>query len=78
MRQYLRATQILLKEFGAHVERVSREIKEASLAEAASLGRPVQYLSSSQVSKEDIAGGIASREAKKLELEPRRRQCLFL
>jgi hypothetical protein len=104
MKQYLWANQILLKDFGAHVERVSREIKEASLAEAASLGRPVQYLSSSQVSKEDIARGIASREgirdglvcvlscvepcwsyeihrnreAKKLELEPRRRKCLFL
>ena len=104
MKQYLWANQILLKDFGGHVERVSREIKEASLAEAASLGRPVQYLSSSQVSKEDIARGIASREgirdglvcvlscvepcwsyeihrnreAKKLELEPRRRKCLFL
>jgi hypothetical protein len=104
MKQYLWTNQILLKDFGAHVERVSREIKEASLAEAASLGRPVQYLSSSQVSKEDIARGIASREgirdglvcvlscvepcwsyeihrnreAKKLELEPRRRKCLFL
>ena len=104
MKQYLWANQILLKDFGAHAERVSREIKEASLAEAAGLGRPVQYLSSSQMSKEDIARGIASREgirdglvcvlscvepcwsyeihrnreAKKLELEPRRRKCLFL
>ena len=40
MKQYLRANRILLKDFGAHVERVSREMKEASLAQAASLGRP--------------------------------------
>ena len=47
MKQYLWANQILLKDCGAHGERVSREIQEASLAEAVSLGRPVQYLSSS-------------------------------
>ena len=34
MRGYLRANQVLLKDFGAHVEKVSRRLKEASLAEA--------------------------------------------
>jgi hypothetical protein len=33
MKRYLRANQILLKDFGAHVERVSRRLKEASLAD---------------------------------------------
>jgi hypothetical protein len=62
MKRYLWANQILLKDFGAHVERVSRRLKEASLAEAEALGRPVKYLPSSQVSKEEIARGIAAQE----------------
>ncbi len=62
MKRYLWANQVLLKDFGAHVERVSRQLKEASLAEAEALGRPVKYLASSQVSKEEIARGIAAKE----------------
>jgi hypothetical protein len=62
MKRYLWANQVLLKDFGSHVERVSRRLKEASLAEAGSLGRPVKYLTSSQVSKEEIARGIAAKE----------------
>ena len=62
MKRYLWANQVLLKDFGSHVERVSRRLKEASLAEAESLGRPVKYLTSSQVSKEEIARGIAAKE----------------
>jgi len=62
MKRYLWANHILLKDFGSHVERVSRRLKEASLAEAGSLGRPVKYLTSSQVSKEEIARGIAAKE----------------
>lgn len=61
MKRYLWANQVLLKDFGAHVEQVSRRLKEASVAEAQSLGRPVQYLTSSQVSKEEIARGIAAK-----------------
>ncbi len=62
MKRYLWANQVLLKDFGSHVERVSRRLKEASLAEAESLGRPVKYLASSQASKEEIARGIAAKE----------------
>ncbi len=62
MRRYLWANQVLLKDFGAHVERVSRRLKEASLAEAERLGRPVKYLTSRQVSKEEVARGIAAQE----------------
>ncbi|MFN7173051.1 MAG: hypothetical protein ACK4P3_09755, partial [Fimbriimonadaceae bacterium] len=46
MKRYLWANQVLLKDFGSHVERVSRRLKEASLAEAEALGRPVKYLAS--------------------------------
>jgi hypothetical protein len=62
MKRYLWANQILLKDFGSHVEKVSQRLKEASLAQVAALSRPVQYLSSSQVSKEEIARGIAAKE----------------
>jgi hypothetical protein len=62
MKHYLWASQVLLKDFGWHVERVSRRLKEASLAEAEALGRPVKYLASSQVSKEEIARRIATQE----------------
>jgi hypothetical protein len=61
MKRYLWTNQVLLKHFGSHVERVSRRLKEASLAEAVSLGRPVKYLASSQVSKEEIARDIAAQ-----------------
>ena len=62
MKRYLWANQVLLKDFGSHVERVSRRLKEASLAEAEALGRRVKYLTSSQMSKEEIARDIAAKE----------------
>lgn len=62
MKRYLWASQVLLKDFGSHVERVSRRLKDASVAEAGALGRPVKYLTSSQVSKEEMARGIAAQE----------------
>lgn len=58
MQNYLRANEVLLKDFGTHAETISRRIKEASLAEAHKLGRPVKYLSSSQTSKEELAREI--------------------
>jgi hypothetical protein len=62
MKRYLWANQVLLKDFGSHVEQVSRQLKQASQAEAESLGRPVKYLASSQVSKEDIAREMAAKQ----------------
>ena len=62
MKRYLWANQVLLKDFGSHVERVSWQLKQASQAEAESLGRPVKYLASSQVSKEDIAREMAAKQ----------------
>ncbi len=46
MSQYLWASQVLLKDFGAHVEQVSQRLKAASLAEVVAAGRPVHYLDS--------------------------------
>ena len=62
MKRYLWANQVLLKDFGSHVDRVSWQLKQASQAEAESLGRPVKYLASSQVSKEDIAREMAAKQ----------------
>src|SRR5712692_11969687 len=53
MSQYLWSNQILLKEFGSHVEQVSERLKTASLAEAVAAGRPVRYLASAEASKEN-------------------------
>jgi hypothetical protein len=62
MERYLWANQVLLKDFGSHVERVSRQLKEACRAKAEALGRPVKYLASSRVSKEELARGIAAQD----------------
>jgi hypothetical protein len=59
MQHYLSHNEILLKHFGAHVEQVSQRLKAASLAEAMSADRPIRYLASAKVSKEDIARSIA-------------------
>ena len=42
MNQYLSSNEILLKNFGSHVEQVSQRLKAASLAEATAVGRPVR------------------------------------
>lgn len=62
MQRYLRANDVLLKGFGAHVEQVSQQLKKASVAEAQALGRPVKYLESSHVSKEAIAREIVASD----------------
>jgi len=62
MKRYLWANQVLLKDFGKHVEHVSQRLKDASLAESEALRRPVQYLSSSQMDKNKIARDIMGKE----------------
>jgi hypothetical protein len=62
MQHYLHAAGVLLKDFGSYVQRVSRQLKQASLEQADRLSRPTEYLLSSKVSKEEIARGIASRD----------------
>ena len=42
MMSYLWTNQVLLKNFGDHVEKVTERLKEASLAEAKASGRPVR------------------------------------
>jgi hypothetical protein len=59
---YLHANDVLFKDFGSHVDRVSQQLKDTSLREAKELGRPVRYLTSSQVSKEEIAREILAKD----------------
>lgn len=62
MMDYLNRVGVRLKEFGAFVESKSDQLKQASLAAARELGRPVHYLASPQTSKEETAWAIAERD----------------
>jgi hypothetical protein len=59
---YLSANHVLLKDFDSHVQAVTRQVVQASLATAERLGRPLVYLNSSQVSKEDEARRLAQAQ----------------
>jgi hypothetical protein len=62
MMNYLWAKQVLLKHFAGHVAQVSEQIKDASLKVAREQNRPIQYLPSSRVSKEEVARKIAVQD----------------
>jgi len=62
MQYYLRRSGVLLKDFDAHVKQVSDRIEKASLGGAEKAGRPVRYLPSSRISKEEVARQIASED----------------
>jgi hypothetical protein len=101
---YLSRVHVLLKDFGVHAQTLTEELKDASTALARRLARPVRYLASAAVNKEDIARDIMQadqirrglicilttvepclsyeivrdRVRRQIEIEPRRRKCLFL
>lgn len=62
MKTYLWHSGILLKDFGRHVEQTSQAVKAAATEAARRAGRPVQFLRSHQVSKEEWARHIADRD----------------
>ena len=62
MLSYLWTNQVYLKNFGDHVDKVTKRLKDASLAEAKACGRPVKYLNSSQIDKETIARDILAQD----------------
>jgi len=62
MGKFLNSQGVLLKDFGAYVEKVSEEIKQHAHNLAEAKGRHVQYVASSSESKEDIAMKMAERE----------------
>jgi hypothetical protein len=51
-----------LKDFGAHAEALSRQVRAASLAAAEQTGRPVVHLASPGVCKEEVAREIQARD----------------
>ena len=59
---FLTDQHVLLKDWDAYVAKKTAELKKVSCAEAWRLGRPVRYLGSSRVSKEDVAQAIAKRD----------------
>lgn len=59
---FLSLAGILLKAFGDRAQAMTQRIKEASLVEAQRLGRPVEYLPSAAIRKEDKARAIAQRD----------------
>jgi len=61
MKQYLKSSKILLKDFGEHVRQVSGRLKKASLAPILKMGRMVQYLAPS-VDKSAVAHKIAAEQ----------------
>lgn len=54
MRRHLSRKDVPRRLFGAHVEQTTRALREASLADARRLDRPVIYLHSSQTRKEAV------------------------
>src|SRR6266700_5357749 len=62
MNNFLSYTRHRLKDFGDYAQRVSRQVRAASLAVAESAGRPVIHLESSKINKEQIALQIAQRD----------------
>ena len=62
MSGYLWAHGLGAKDFGAHAEDISRRLKEASLAPVLAAGRPVRYLNSGKLDKQQIALQIAAEQ----------------
>jgi hypothetical protein len=56
---YLFAKKVLLKEFKEYATDITDRMRAASHATAAAAGRPLEYLNSSLISKEDLARDIA-------------------
>ncbi len=56
--RFLRYQHVLLKQFGSWAERLTEQVRTASEQVASAAHRPVVYLSSSQVSKEQVAEKI--------------------
>ena len=62
MGAFLAYMGVLLKDFKQYVQDVTQQIRDATEAAADLAGRPLRFVSSPSVSKEDIARGIAERD----------------
>lgn len=59
---YLWANQVLLKDFGPHVQKVSEQVKTAALEGMKAADRPILYLPSSREDKDETAHKIARQD----------------
>jgi len=59
---YLSQVGVLMKEFGEHAQSLTGQLRNASTALARRMARPVRYLASATVSKEEIARRIAEAD----------------
>ena len=62
MRTYLATRRVLLKDFGRHAQEMTKLLKEAATSMVTQKGRPVVYLESGKIRKEDVARDIAQRD----------------
>ena len=62
MKRYCHFNHVKLVDFGKHAEQLTERLIDASQAEAKLLGRPIEYLPSPKVRKEDLARSIAQRD----------------
>lgn len=62
MQRYLNFNGVKLTGFQAHAEKLTAQLIDASQEAAKRLGRPIEYLRSPQLRKEDYARSIAARE----------------
>jgi len=62
MMNYLGSAGVLLKDFAGHAQALSDRLKEASTALARQSGRPVRYLASSSINKEEVTRAIAQAD----------------
>lgn len=62
MAMYLSRVGVLLKHFGDHAQAMTDQLIQASLKRAETAGRPVQYLASPSVRKDEVARRIAQAD----------------
>jgi|MudIll2142460700_1097286.scaffolds.fasta_scaffold11556_2 hypothetical protein len=60
--RFLDAAGVRLLDFGTFAQKTTERVKEASLAEAERAQRPVVYLESSRISKEDVARELLAQQ----------------
>ena len=62
MMGYLWHQQVPLTAFGKHAVRITKQVKDSSLAEAERQQRPIQYFPSGKTGKKTLAEQIAKRD----------------
>ena len=62
MKGFLDGRHVLLKHFGDFAQEMTERLKRATVREAEEQGRPVRYLASSRIRKDEMAREIAARD----------------